>query len=205
MILQTSKENPLSHNKQKHASSNPFMILAIARFHEQVRRMLPPTAESVLEVGCGEGYSAKALFGDDANIPLFGGDVDLYAAKEANKRFPPMRYMQFDATQLPLSDKCVDATFSLEVLEHLPDPIAAIREIKRVTRRYALLSVPNDPTFRLLRFLSGKGWQMWGDHPEHIQHWTTAQFVAFLRSQSLNVVAVASPFPYAWSIVLIEL
>lgn len=49
-----------------------------------------------------------------------------------------------DILDIPLPDKSVDAIMCTEVLEHIPDPIGAIREFKRLIRPggYLLLTAP---------------------------------------------------------------
>ena len=50
--------------------------------------------------------------------------------------------------ELPLADKSVDFVFASHVIEHVPDPIAALLEWKRVAREYLFLVVPHrDRTF----------------------------------------------------------
>jgi len=39
-----------------------------------------------------------------------------------------------DAAALPLRDGCADLTLAMHMLYHVPDPAAAIRELRRVTR-----------------------------------------------------------------------
>ncbi|HEY5109803.1 MAG TPA: methyltransferase domain-containing protein [Acidimicrobiales bacterium] len=50
-----------------------------------------------------------------------------------------------DATQLPLADDSVDMLITLEMLEHVPDPPAVVRELARVLKPggTVLLSVPS--------------------------------------------------------------
>jgi SAM-dependent methyltransferase len=50
-----------------------------------------------------------------------------------------------DATRLPLADGSVDMLISLEMLEHVPDPSAVVRELARVLKPggTVLLSVPS--------------------------------------------------------------
>jgi SAM-dependent methyltransferase len=53
-----------------------------------------------------------------------------------------------DGHELPLADKSVDFVFASHVIEHIPDPIAALEEWTRVARRYVVLVVPHrDRTF----------------------------------------------------------
>jgi SAM-dependent methyltransferase len=50
-----------------------------------------------------------------------------------------------DARAMPLSDSCVDVVLITQVLEHVPDPVAVIAEIRRVLKPGGtlLLSVPS--------------------------------------------------------------
>jgi SAM-dependent methyltransferase len=50
--------------------------------------------------------------------------------------------------ELPLDDKSYDFVLASHVIEHIPDPIAALKEWARVARRYIVLVVPHrDRTF----------------------------------------------------------
>ncbi len=200
-----SKANEaLTTNKSKHQSGNPLMRWSIQQFHRTVRDLLPDVT-NVLEVGCGEGFSTQAVLSGHRELTGFGGDIDREAVAEARIHFPSAHYSVFDATRLPFPDNSVDAIFSLEVLEHLPDPVAAVREFQRVSRRYMLLSVPNEPVFRIQRMLSGKGIRQWGDHPEHVNHWSLWGFQRFIAEQGIFVEQAVSPPPFAWSILLCKI
>jgi len=178
------------------------MRYAIQQFHARVQSLLPADANSVLEVGCGEGFSTSAILEPYAERHLHGGDLSHAAVIEAKHRFDVPHYCVFSAYELPYAADTVDAILSLEVLEHLPQAGRAIAEMKRVSRRYLLLSVPNEPIFRGLRFVSGKGVMQLGDHPEHVNHWSSWGFKRFLAAQGLSIVDAASPPPFSWSIVL---
>ena len=52
--------------------------------------------------------------------------------------------LQLDLTHLDLPDAGFDAALCSHVLEHIPDDAAAMRELFRVVRRFALVMVPLD-------------------------------------------------------------
>jgi hypothetical protein len=81
------------------------------------------------------------------------------------------------------------------VLEHLPDPAAAVRELARVSRRAIVISVPYEPWFRAGNVLRGKHLRALGNHPEHVQHWNLHSFGAFLR-ESVPGVRLIEAFPW---------
>ena len=89
-----------------------------------------------------------------------------------------------------------------EVLEHLDDPKKGLKELVRVSKKYLLLSVPNEPYFMLANFLRGKNITRWGNDIEHIQHWTSSQFQLFVEKEGLKVISKRYPFP--WTMFLLE-
>jgi len=192
----------ITTNKTKHTSGNPLMRYAIGNLHSTVRELLPADAKDILEVGVGEGFSTYDVLHDRPQVRSFGGDLNPDSVHEAVRRFTPMRYSVFNAKQLPFPTNSMDAIYSLEVLEHIPGPEEAVREYMRVAREYLLVSVPNEPMFRIQRMLSGKGLTMLGDHPEHVNHWSLGGMQRFLTAQGLQVVKAVSPPPFAWSVIL---
>jgi SAM-dependent methyltransferase len=111
---------------------------------------------------------------------------------------PGPRYLHGDATRLPFRDGQFDLVVCVEVLEHLHDPAAGLRELARVSSRHLLLSVPHEPFFRASNLLTGRYVRDLGNTPGHLQHWSGAGFQRFV-STTANVRAVASPYP--WTIV----
>lgn len=54
--------------------------------------------------------------------------------------------LQVDLTNLDLPDQSFDATLCSHVLEHIDDDRSAMRELRRITRRWSLVAVPLDLT-----------------------------------------------------------
>lgn len=193
-----------SSNEIKYVTKNPLLRFALRRFFQSVNHLLPDV-ESVLDAGCGEGYGAKEIIAEHEPLKIYGVDLSLNALKKSLEVNPYVLVCQADITQLPVPDCCVDMVMSLEVLEHIPDPDQAIEEYKRVTRRYMLLSVPNEPLFRILRMLRGDDIKQWGNHPEHVNHWNLYSFQRFIRRHQLRVIRSVCPPPFIWTIVLCEI
>ena len=68
---------------------------------------------------------------------------------------------------MPFEDDSFDLVLCLEVLEHVPEPGAALAELARVCCGRIVLSVPDEPWFRLGSLARGKYLRGLGDHPEH--------------------------------------
>ena len=104
-----------------------------------LRRHLGPPPCRVLDVGCGLGSYGRTLLTD--GYDWVGAEVDAADCTELTRLGLPHRHV--DGRSLPFADASFDAALCLEVLEHLEDPAAVLREIHRVAPRQLLVSVPN--------------------------------------------------------------
>lgn len=193
-----------STNESKHVTKNPILRFALQRFFNSVNRILPDV-NSIIDAGCGEGYGARGLRTGREYLDIYGFDLSISALRKSLAIESSISVSQADVTRLPVPNDCVDLVMSLEVLEHIPEPDRAIEEYKRVTRRYLLLSVPNEPLFRMLRMLRGDNIRQWGNHPEHVNHWNYFSFQRFIKSHQLQVIRATCPPPFIWTIALCEI
>ncbi len=188
-------------NLQKYESSNPVQQWLLSRFLRQAAKLTASLgASTILDAGCAEGFVSRYLrqeWGTQAKF--WGVDLDVDALVRGRALMPGMQRNCASVLALPFPDLQFDLVLCNEVLEHLLEPEMALRELRRVTRAYVLLSAPHEPWFRLLNALRGKHISTWGNDPEHVQHWTGQQFVAFASSEFVIVKWVVA-FP--WTLLL---
>lgn len=100
--------------------------------------LIPEDVNTILDVGCGNEAFLAAL-------PDKYDTVGLDSCKEA-LRHVKGKAIYGDASNLPFEPSCFDLVTCLEVLEHLPHMVfkKAVGEIQRVSRKYILISVPNN-------------------------------------------------------------
>lgn len=93
----------------------------------------PDPPRRVLDLGCGAGNSVDAFRGHDASIDWVG--VDIADSQEARaRRRDDATFVTYDGIRVPFPDGSFDLVYSSQVLEHVPDPQAHLREIARVLR-----------------------------------------------------------------------
>jgi SAM-dependent methyltransferase len=90
-------------------------------------QVIPPHAR-VLDVGCGDGLLAAQVARRRPDIRLSGIDV----AVRPNTHVP---VEPFDGEVLPYPDGSFDVVLFVDVLHHTADPMALLREARRVAGR----------------------------------------------------------------------
>ncbi|HVZ12510.1 MAG TPA: class I SAM-dependent methyltransferase [Patescibacteria group bacterium] len=192
---------PETTNYTKHSSKNPIQRLLIDNFYRQLFKTLKPVRPvKILDVGCGEGITIVRLSRAKIGKSYEGVDNSEDAIKIGKKQYPNINIKIGDIYKLPYKDNSFDLLICTEVLEHLEDPAAAVKELRRVTSKYVVFSVPNEPFFMLAHLARGQYITRFGNHPEHINHWTNPGFKSFLRKNHYKISASKAPF--AWTLVL---
>lgn len=188
-------------NLQKYKNPNPAQQWLLRRFLQQATRLTALlNARTILDAGCAEGFVSCHLRQQwSVQASFWGVDLDGDALTRGWTVTPWMHRSRATVLALPFGDAQFDLVLCNEVLEHLLEPAAALRELRRVTRAHVLLSVPHEPWFRLLNALRGKHLRAWGNDPEHVQNWTGRQFARFVAREFV-VLEQASAFP--WSLLL---
>jgi ubiquinone/menaquinone biosynthesis C-methylase UbiE len=190
-------------NFEKHSSNNPLQKMLLDNFYREFFLMLDgEKVESVLDAGCGEGITLRKFKDKKIGKVHEGIEYMEEAIKIGKKVNPDISIKQGDIYKLPFKDNTFDVVVCTEVLEHLDKPKDALKELKRVSKKYLLLSVPNEPWFTFQRIARGKNILKFGAHPEHIQHWTHGAFQSFVSENGLKILNKKAPF--AWTLLLAE-
>jgi len=100
-----------------------------------------PDSRSVLEVGCGTGHFTRWLAA--AGYRSVGLDRSPAMLGEFRRENPEIPALQGDALALPLGEGAVDLVLFVTTLEFVPDPLQALREAVRISRRGVILLVLN--------------------------------------------------------------
>jgi SAM-dependent methyltransferase len=98
----------------------------------------------ILDAGSGEGYGAAEVAGTCAQ-GVVALELDGPTARHARGRYPHLSHIRANLIALPFSSCAFAAAVSLQVVEHIWDPIAYLRELARCTHGPVIISTPNRP------------------------------------------------------------
>jgi len=128
------------HWQQTGGEEHPY----IAEKTKIILDIVPQDVRTIIDIGCGDGAITNAL---SESYPVVGGDISQEGLKNLSAKAQPT---VSSTDYLPFKDECADLVLSSELLEHLPEDVfvKAIPEIKRISRKYILITVPNNEKLR---------------------------------------------------------
>lgn len=190
--------NAITTNFEKHTSKNPLKKFFFKRFENDLISLIAPlNPQKVLDAGCGEGFTLSKFYEFKIGKELEGIDSSEQAVELGKKMYPHLSLKIGDIYTLRYIDNSFDIVICTEVLEHLQDPKEALKELIRVSKKYLLLTVPNEPWFLLSNYTR------WGEDIGHINKWSSSSFQKFITHNSkLKILRVKHPFP--WTMILAE-
>lgn len=153
-------------------------------FATRLRALPPPRAGArLLDVGAAYGYAvAEAVRG---GWSAFGLEVSRAAARRAAVAAPG-RVVVARGASLPFGARSFDAVTLWDVLEHLPDPNAALGEIAQLLRPGGRLALSTGDVGSLAARLSGARWHLY-TLPEHLFFYTRASLRRLLERHGFAV------------------
>jgi len=151
-----------------------------------VRRYAPPGGGRLLELGCGLGHLLGLLQDDFGCV---GIDIAEYSIEQMKQNAPRAEGIVMSADDLiRFGDGEFTTVVALHLVEHLPDPANAIRQVNRILRQDGLFlfATPN-PGYSLRRFKDAKTDAI-GKDPTHINVQPPGQWRAWCTASGFRVM-----------------
>ena len=143
-----------------------------------------PEGGRILDVGCGRGVHLAALA--DRGFEVHGFELSESAARGADPRAKLTIAPDLAEARYPAAS--FDSVILWHVLEHLPDPVATLAEIRRILRPggQLVVAVPNFSSLQAR--WAGPGW-FHLDPPRHLYHFPIAALERLLASSGFSVLS----------------
>jgi SAM-dependent methyltransferase len=131
--------------------------------------------KQVLDAGCGAGYGSAELARTAASVLGIDRAAEAIAFARAQYPAPNLRFEAADCSALPAPDGSIDLVVAFEVIEHLQDWRAFLREARRVLAPAGqfIVSTPNKRYYSESRGGSGP-------NPFHVHEFEFEEFRAEL-------------------------
>jgi ubiquinone/menaquinone biosynthesis C-methylase UbiE len=201
-IIAAVSATPVAGNVyDKYTSENPVVRRLMASFLAALDALVADAApESVLDVGCGEGVVTRRIARATGGR-VVGLDVESprLRAAWAAAADGGVDHVVGDAQALPFHDDEFDLVSLVEMLQLVEDPGRAVTEAARVARSAVIVTVPQEPLWRMLNVARGAYVRALGDTPGHLHHWSRRAIVDLVSARA-PVVTVRSAVP--WTLIL---
>ena len=129
-----------------------------SRRWKKIQPLLDKTSQSLLDVGCQELYFYDQL-------------KNSYQVTLADHEPRHDCILKEDVQQLSFEDNAFDIVLCQQVLEHVPNPVKAIRELQRVAANQLIITVPYEPFFTLARLGHWEKEHLWAVTPTALRHY----------------------------------
>src|SRR5712692_1532899 len=175
------------HAEEGYTPAEPFLHELHAAMLRRLERLFLehfPRGAHVLDAGCGRSLFTEIRSDWPFDIVAADVDLDLLASRKAE--FPGVRWVVGDANPLPFRDAAFDGLFAGELIEHLPDPAAGMREFRRVLRPGGTL-VLTTPNRRRLANVVDRSERPYS--PDHLSELSYDEARALLRGHGFEVLA----------------
>jgi 2-polyprenyl-6-hydroxyphenyl methylase / 3-demethylubiquinone-9 3-methyltransferase len=142
--------------------------IAFRRRVRTIMAWIPPHAGTrVLDVPCGQGFYLHRYHAVEPLCPVIGVELDAATLERGRQAIAHLGVPLTRASiySLPFEHEAFDAVICSEVLEHLADDVAGLREVRRVLRPGGIvaITVPNsnypfwwDPINKTIEALTGR-------------------------------------------------
>ena len=189
-------------NLGKYTNTGKIRRWLIERFEKTFCRIVKAERPSeILDVGCGEGFLTKQLSKAMPEANIRACDLRASAIEYAEKHNgrSNIYYREGDLFgDIAGEDATCDVVVCTEVLEHLQSYEKALAILTKLAGKRVVISVPNEPWFRLGHLCRGQNILRLGCIPEHCNCWTKKGIVSLVEKYGKDIKITTETF---WNII----
>ncbi len=148
--------------------------------------------KKILDVGCGTGNALALMAKENREAEYYGIDISAQMIKNAREKTGNLANFEFkiaNSENIPYKDNSFHLVFSSNSFHHYPNPLKALKEIKRVLKdggTFFLEDACRDVFFpiwlqNIYRQKFEKG---------HIKYYTTSEITGFLKEAGFKHIKI---------------
>ena len=96
------------------------------------------SGKKVLDIGCGTGYLCDLIAKDGYDVV----GADFVITNEAKQNYPDLKLVETTIEKTGFSDQEFDTVISAHTIEHIAEPVTAIKELRRIARKKLIIILP---------------------------------------------------------------
>lgn len=158
-FLELSNFNYIDHYKKDAVEFDYFEERKGATAHDEKRvrefiiSKIPKDVNSILDVGCGNGWIAKEFLPKGKNV--FSLDVSVTNPSIVKKLYSSPNHFAIaaDSFHLPFNNETFDCVIASEIIEHVIDPAEFVKELFRVVKKGGRLIITTPYKEKLIYYL----------------------------------------------------
>jgi ubiquinone/menaquinone biosynthesis C-methylase UbiE len=149
-----------------------------------VKKLIPSESiQSVLDVGCGAGHITN-MFYEYGIHNVNGVDVSPYRVEFASGNYRKCKFAIGSILDLDYPENAFDLVTAMEILEHIEDLGEAVTELKRITNKWLLITVPFEQDIPVVLCPSCL---CHFNYDGHLHSFTTSDVVDLLERHGLSI------------------
>jgi ubiquinone/menaquinone biosynthesis C-methylase UbiE len=123
------------------------------RVREYLISKIPKDVKSILDVGCGNGWVAKEFLTKGKEV--YSLDISITNPAIATKLYSGEKHFGItsDSFHLPFNDQSFDCVIASEIIEHVFDPAAFVKELFRVVKKGGSLVITTPYNEKIIYYL----------------------------------------------------
>jgi glycosyltransferase involved in cell wall biosynthesis/2-polyprenyl-3-methyl-5-hydroxy-6-metoxy-1,4-benzoquinol methylase len=161
---------------------------------KEVEALIPPNSMRILDVGCGEGVLGKRLL-EKGVKEVVGIEINPDACINAGKNLSSLVIGDIEEIELDLDEGHFDCVVLADVLEHLNDPLSALKKLRKYVSDSGSIvaSIPNIRYWGIINMLIEGHWK-YEDYgildKTHLRFFTKKEIEKLFADSGFHITAI---------------